>query len=373
MMKSNSGRVSDLQVVSSSFNKLEEIVVFFKSIPDSPAQIVQIFSTEPESVNRKIISAFNQHLTLSTLMGITAEKVILENEIRKKAVNITVIRLEKSSFKLLKTKSKSSENAAKIKAEVEADTKAVIVFSDARHHIGESFIKKLGQLNTDIVLAGGQASQGPNNEQGYIFDKEEIIKKGSLTLILNGSQLQAKWNYSMGWDSISRELEITRSKDQIVYELDGRNIFKVYSEFLGEDIRDKLPSAAMTKFPLVFNDGFKKARSAVEIVGDGIKFSGEFKNGDKVKIAYGSLNKILSNSMCLQQELHFHPELALVFSCAGRSQYLNSLDSGVEEEIKVIPSPKAGFLSSGEYGIINKRFHYLNITTTVLYLSEKKK
>ena len=361
-----------MQVERKQCQSSDELIKFFKSLKDDPAQVVQVFSARSELVNKKLIAAFNRYLPLSTLMGASAEEVISENKVSLSSLNAVAVRFEKSSFKLLRTESKSIENARLIMEEIEKDTKAIIIFSDDQYNNGDLLVKELNKCSFKPVIAGGQAASGAENDSGYVFDKTGIIKKGSLALILNGSQLKANWNYSMGWDSISREMEITRAENQVVYELDGRNIFQVYSEFLGEDIKSKLPSAAVTKFPLVFNRGFKNARSAIEAVDDGIRFSGELKVGDRVKISYGSLNKILANSMRLQKRLDFHPEISLIYSCSGRSQYLKSLDSNLGEEIKVVPSPKAGFSTNGEYGIIDSSYEYLNITTTVLYLSEKK-
>jgi len=360
-----------VQVERKQCQSTAELIDFLKALQDSPAQVVQLFSARSEKVNSELISAFNRYLPLSTLMGVSAEEVIFENQVQLKQLTVVALRFEKSSFRLLRTELSSRENAKLIMEAVEADTKAIIIFSDDSYNNGDYLVNEFNKYDREIIIAGGQAGQGEENDSGYVFDKQGIIKKGSLALILNGTQLKAKWNYSMGWDSISREMEITRAENQVVYELDGRNIFQVYSEFLGEDIKDKLPSAAVTKFPLVFNHGFKNARSAIEKVGDGIRFSGELKVGDRVKISYGSLNKILANSMRLQKNLNFYPEFSFVYSCSGRSQHLKSLNSSLNEEIKVIPSPKAGFSTNGEYGIIDNKFEYLNITTTVLYLSEK--
>ncbi len=361
-----------MQIASKKCKNLEQLKNFFKELNDAPAQVVQVYSGKSEEVNKKIISAFNQILPLSTLMGVTAEETILENEVELNLITAAALSFEKSSFKLLRIESDSYQNAEKVAAEIENDTKAVIVFSDNKYNNGDHFVDILNKYSGDFILAGGQAGCCDLNTEGYLCDKDGIIKKGSLALILNGSQLKARWAYSMGWDSISREMQITKAENQVVYELDGRNIFQVYSEFLGENIKEKLPSVAVTKFPLVLNGNFKNARSALEVVGEGVRFSGELKVGDSVKISYGSLNKILGNSMCLQKGLDFHPEFSFVYSCSGRSEYLKSLNSNLSEEIKVIPSPKAGFSTYGEYGKINNKFEFLNIASTVLYLSEKK-
>ncbi|TDO94708.1 diguanylate cyclase (GGDEF)-like protein [Halanaerobium saccharolyticum] len=360
-----------MQVETIQSQSLHELINFFKTVKDSPAQVVQVFSAKSESVNKRIISAFNRYLPLSTLIGVSAEEVIFENEVNVKTITAVALLFEKSSFKLLKSELSSRENAKKIMKEIESDTKAIIIFSDNQYNNGDNLVEELNKYNSEFLIAGGQAVTAEGSDSGYVFDKGGIIKKGSLALILNGSQLKAKWNYSMGWDSISREMEITKVEDQVVYELDGRNIFQVYSEYLGEDIKKELSSSEFTKFPLVFNHGFKNARSPMKLVGNGVKFSGELKVGDRVKISYGSLNKILTNSMRLQKNLDFHPEFSFIYSCSGRSKHLKYLNSNLSEEIKVIPSRKAGFCTHGEYGIIDNRFEYLNITTTVLYLSEK--
>lgn len=362
-----------MQVQKKQCHKIDELINFFKKLKDSPTQVIQLFSTKSESKNKRIIAAFNQYLPLSTLMGVSSEETIFENQVKCNQLTAAAISFEKSNFKLLRSELDSKENAKKIMAAIENDSKVAIIFSDDQYNNGDNLVEELNNYKPNFLIAGGQAGRGAANEVGYVFDKKGIIKNGSIALIISGSQLRAKWNYSMGWDSISREMKITKAEDQIVYELDGRNIFQVYSEFLGEDIKDKLPSIAVTKFPLAFNRGFKNIRAALRVVGDGIKFSGELKVGDRVKISYGSLNKILSNSNQLLKDLDFEPEFSFIYSCSSRSQYLKSLTSNLSEEIEIIPSPKAGFSTNGEYGVINNKFEYLNITTTVLYLSEKEK
>lgn len=369
----NGGGVK-VEVFRKKCKNLNQLINFFKSLKDSSTQVIQIFSSKAEITNKKIISEFKHQLPLSTLMGVTAAEVIHNNSINEDYIAVLAVNFEKSDFKLLTATGSGQENAAKIINAVEADTKAVIVFSVNNNTDEEIFINYLNGLNgieANFVLAGGRAAAAAENERAHLFSQDGVIKKGKLILILNGKDLKAVGKHSMGWDSISREMEVTKSEEQVVYELDGRNIFQVYSEFLGEDIKDKLPSAAVTKFPLVFSRGFKNICSAVGSAGEGIRFSVNLKVGDKVKIAYGSLNKILSNSQQLQNNVHFHPEVSLIYSCIRRSSYLQSLNSSLIEEIQVVPNPKSGFATKGEYTVIDNKFQFLNVTTTVLYLSEK--
>jgi len=359
-----------LQIKIGRCYDLEECYDFFKKLEDDSEQLVQIITPESEAVNKKIIEKFNLLLPLSELVGVTAGEGIINSDITEQAIIITAVRFEKSSFELIRRDSSSDLNAEIIAENIQQDTKAVIVLSDNKYTDGDNFVNVFNKYAEDITLAGGLAGFANKDGQSYVFDKNGIIKSGSIGIILNGNRLRADWTFSMGWESISREMEITKAEDRVIYELDGRGIFKVYSEFLGENIKNKLPSAAVNKFPLVLSGNFKNARSAMEVVNDGIRFSGNLKEGDKVKIAYGSLNKILSNAVYLRNNLNFFPEMAFVYSCSGRSDYLKSLNSSLSTELQVIPCQNIGFCTSGEYGTIASKAQFLNITSTVLYLSE---
>lgn len=354
------------------FYNYDECYNFFKSLKDNSNQLVQIISSESEEINKKLIKAFNLLLPSSELMGVTGGEAIINSNVVYKSIIVTVINFEKSSFNFIRTTSDSGLNSEKIADKIERNTKAVIVLSDNEYTDGDKFVEIFNKHIENVILAGGLAGSPTKDEPGYVFDKKGIIKKGAIAAILNGSQLQVSWSYSMGWESISREMEITKAEDRVIYELDGRSIFKVYSDFLGENIKKNLPSAAVNKFPLVLSGNFKNARSAMEVIGEGIRFSGNLQKGDKVKIAYGSLNKILTNAVNLRNKLNFLPEVALIYSCSGRNDYLKSLNSSLHEELQVIPVMNTGFCTNGEYGTINSKAQFLNITSTVLYLSEGK-
>lgn len=352
------------------FYNYDECYNFFESLKDDSNQLIKIVSSESEEINKKLIKAFNLLLPSSELMGVTAGEAIINSNVVCESIIVTVINFEKSSFQFIRTTSNSEINAEKIAEKVEKNTKAVIVLSDNEYTDGDKFVEIFNKFVENVILAGGLAGVSAKDGKSYIFDKNGIINKGSIAAILNGNQLQVSWSYSMGWESISREMEITKAKNSVVYELDGRSIFKVYSDFLGENIKQNLPSDVVNKFPLVLSGDLKNARSAAEAIGEGIRFSGNLQKGDKVKIAYGSLNKILTNAVNLREKLNFVPDIALIYSCSGRNDYLKSLHSSLHEELQVIPVINTGFCTSGEYGTINSKAQFLNITSTVLYLSE---
>ena len=137
-----------MQVERKECQKIDEVIDFFKGLRDSPSQVVQIFSAKSESINKEIISAFNQFLPLSTLMGSSAEEVIFGSRVSLDKITAAAVRFEKSSFKLLRTESNSRANAKKIINEIEADSRAVIIFSDDQSNNGDQLVEKLNELKS---------------------------------------------------------------------------------------------------------------------------------------------------------------------------------------------------------------------------------
>lgn len=354
-----------------SCHSFKDFQNYIKDLEDSPQQLIQIVSSKSKKINEKIIKEFNLLFPLSEIVGVTAEEGIINGKVVENQIIITAIKFENSSFKLLRRNSNSKINAEVIADNIQDNTKAVIVFSDNKYNDGDQFVNVFNQYIDNIILAGGFVGFSSEDKKSYLFDKNGIIEKGLIAVILNGDNLKLDWKYSMGWESLGREMEITKIEDKIIYELDGRSIFKVYSELLGEDIKSSFSPNIIKKFPLILNDSFEKARSVLKIVDQGFEFSSGFKKGDKVRIGYGSLNRVLSGAVNLIDELNFSPEIALVYSCSGRSNYFRSLNSNLSKELQIIPCQNSGFSTFGEYGTVNFEAVFLNITSTVLYLSEK--
>jgi len=65
---------------------------------------------------------------------------------------------------------------------------------------------------------------------------------------LYGSRLRIGYGSLGGWDPFGPERLITRSKGNLLYELDGRSALELYKKYLGEHSKG-LPSSGLL-FPL---------------------------------------------------------------------------------------------------------------------------
>lgn len=344
---------------------LVDLKKVFKKIDDKNSQLVKIFSPFKIEENKKIIKYFNKYLSKSTLVGITSPESIYNKKIVKSSALISVISFKKSKFKKIILKG----NLLDIFNNIDSNySKAIMILSPDRDVNGDKIISDLNKSKLDIILAGGHASS--NYGKGYVFDKNGILEKNPIAIIFSGEHLKVKWKHNLGWDKISRKMEITKSKKEVIYELDGRNIFDVYKTFLGEDIGDKLKTNEILKFPLLLEKEINIARCPRRKVGNGIEFFGSVSESDEVRIAYGNLNRILKSASEIYNDIGFKPEATFIYSCLGRSRYLEFINSDIEKELKYVEGNSVGICTGGEYGFVKSKYYNFNITNTVLYLSE---
>jgi len=256
---------------------------------------------------------------------------------------------------------------------IQDNTKALIIFSDGLKSNAEELLKNLTLSNPNILIAGGRAADPIEFKKTFVFDKDSTTENGIVIASLNGDELIVNSDYILNWNQIGKEMIVTKSKGNIVYEIDGVKIKDLYRKYLGDDIADNLPSAG-TEFPLItVRNGVEIARAPIAVLEDGaLLFGGNLNVGEKVRFAYGNINDIKNSIYQHNLKLSKLPiEAIFIYSCSGRKTLMGK---ELEAEFKMLNSlaPTAGFFTYGEYFHSSHINEILNITTTFITLSENK-
>jgi hypothetical protein len=172
---------------------------------------------------------------------------------------------------------------------------------------------------------------------------------------------------------------VTKSKGNVLYELDGKSALELYKTYLGEKARD-LPGSALL-FPLSMRQDAASqtlTRTILSIGEDGgMVFAGEMPEGAIVQLMKANFERLIdASSMAAEQSFSQMPqgaEYALLISCVGRKLVLGQR---VEEEVEAVrdvlgPDPvMAGFYSYGEIstlaGQTKCELHNQTMTITVM-------
>ena len=251
------------------------------------------------------------------------------------------------------------------------DTKAIIVFSDGLKSNAEQLLKDFYALRPDVIIAGGRAGDNIFFKNTYVFDERQSSDNGCAVASLSGDTLLVNSDYILNWTPIGKDMVVTKSKENILYELDGMPIFEVYEKYLGNTVIEDFPHFSL-EFPLIIKkDNVYVARDSLMRTDDNaIMYAGNFEVGDTVRFSFGNIEDITDEIYEYFDKFKKLPaESVFIYSCSTRKSLMGDR---LEDEMNILESlaPTAGFFTYGEFFHTSNIAELLNVTTTFLALSE---
>ena len=261
--------------------------------------------------------------------------------------------------------------------------KHVFVLSEALDVNGSQLTKGLNEeLGNNITVTGGLAGD-------YAMFKETVVvcnaagRNGIAVIVgLYGDNLRVGYGSKGGWKSFGVDRLVTKSTDNILYELDGKPALSIYKSYLGKHA-EQLPSAAFL-FPISFksgDDSIVRTILSINESDESMVFAGDIPQGEYVRLMNASNDKLFEGAMNAAEEsiesLNDAPaQLALLISCVGRKILLKNRTDEEVEAVKDVLGNQAtlmGFYSYGEICPPNSTEHTCelhNQTMTITVLTE---
>jgi len=278
------------------------------------------------------------------------------------------------------------------------DTIGLFVFPDGRVDFGvsrDNLDNFFGGLEENLpserflpIWGGGANKTGGWREPPHQYCDDEVISGGLSYALLSG-KAQPSWAISYSVIPIGGERVVTRSKGNVIHEIDGKPAVEVLKEYLPEhaltDDRnwmDYANSLALCfRAPSYMKDEEYVVRGvpAVKLADGSIVVQTVVQEGtsiwfssrDKQKVATG-LDRMAAE---IKEQLDGdQPKLVLQFECATRGkdmfreqeklQFLRQFRRSVDPDV-----PWAGFYCAGEIGPVEERNNHHLYTSVVLALS----
>jgi hypothetical protein len=160
-----------------------------------------------------------------------------------------------------------------------------------------------------------------------------------------------------GWDLFGPLRLVTKSEENVLFDLDDTNALELYKKYLGERANE-LPGAALL-FPLCIlkPDGTRLVRTILSIneENQSMVFAGNVPVGSKVQFMIANFDRVIDSASNAASTSRIHenenPDLTLMVSCVGRKLVMQNR---TEEEIEAVvdtyneESTFCGFYSNGE-------------------------
>jgi hypothetical protein len=243
--------------------------------------------------------------------------------------------------------------------------KHVFVVSDGLRVNGTDLVKGMTEgLATEVTLTGGLAGDGSQFSKTLIVEPDGNIASESVAAIgFYGDSLSIGFGSRGGWDSFGLDRMVTKSTENVHFEIDGQPALDLYKSFLGDKAKD-LPSSGLL-FPLSMRDSEERAPVVRTILGineedKSLTFAGDIPQGSFVRLMKANNDRLITGAEeaahAASKGLTNSPELAILVSCVGRKLVLKQM---VEEEVEsvseVLGGPvMTGFYSYGELAPFNR-------------------
>ena len=281
--------------------------------------------------------------------------------------------------------------AQKLLPNLSADTIGLFVFPDGLTDYLEPFLAGLEEIlpsDRFLPMWGGGAGNNVGVEPTYQYCDDEVISGGVAYALLSG-KAQASWAISHGLIPIGSARTVTRSQENVIYEIDGKPAIEVLKEYLPEQalvedrdwMRYALSLALTAKAPNYMKDEEYVVRGvpAVRLADGSITVETEVPEGTSVWFSSRDKEKITSRVDRMGRQIKEQlgddkPKLVFQFECFTRGkllfreqeklQLLKRLRQSVGPDV-----PWAGFYTIGEIGPVEEHNLRHLYTSVVLALS----
>ncbi len=293
---------------------------------------------------------------------------ILDTEVSDDTLAVTAVHFEKTSLQFAETninEASESEAAGKKLAD-SLDKKGlehVMVFSDGLRINGTALVRGLtDNLPPSVSITGGLVGDGSDFKQ-TLTGIDKIPEEGKIVVIgFFGKSLKIGYGSLGGWDIFGPERLITKSKNNVLYELDNKPALALYKEYLGEQAKG-LPGTGLL-FPLSLKIKTDKG-SEVEVVrtllgvdekDQSMTFAGDMPEGVYARLMKANFDRLVDGAsgaagMSIEPLGSAKAELAVLISCIGRKLVLKERTFEELEAVRNKIGDQAamvGFYSYGE-------------------------
>lgn len=298
------------------------------------------------------------------LVGCTTGGEILGDMVHDDSIVVTALQFDHSTVRTasraLGGRQHSFAVGAALAAELATDRalKGVFVLSDGTQVNGSDLVRGFkSALPEGTVLTGGLAGDGDRFASTQV-GADGPPQAGMVVAVgLYGENLRLHHGSFGGWDAFGPERLITRSNENVLYELDGEPALALYKRYLGDEAKH-LPSSGLL-FPLRIRPPHDRSTDLVRTVAGideesgAMIFAGDVPNGYSAQMMRGNFEHLMEGAgqAARQATEHGGGSLAILISCIGRKLLLGQRTGDEIETVCEILGENCrtiGFYSYGE-------------------------
>ena len=344
-----------------------------------------LFTIFTESMDRTLIDgicfAIDEMLPEALYFGCSTNGNIINGKKSECPVGITCTifeypstHLELLQYKLTaKTAVSVAENLIR-QVDEKPWVKAVELLTTIRGMSMTAFCENLSRVRAGVSIFGGGAFSSDMDENvACVFSKGYgFMENGVAFALVGGEDFHVKTMYIDGWKPLGREMKVTRAKESILYELDGKPAYDTYYKYLHIK-NDESFFQNTLEFPFFYHhNGIDILRAPIASNPDGsLTMTSDIEENVSTRMAYGDPWTILDIVREGGKRIHqFYPEVITIFSCAARRTFWGNEEVSKESMPFQSMAPTSGFYTSSEFLRTGIHVNQHNVTLVVAAMRE---
>lgn len=356
------------------------------------AQIVFYFISPDFKDVDAYLESLKNNFPGAKLIGCTTGGEIFESEATQDAAIAAAIKLDKTSIEIAETDIvdalESYDAGKKLATQLQGgDLKLIFVLSDGLKVNGSELVRGITEnAPPSVAVTGGLAGDGSRFQKTGVGINGKPISGKIAAVGFYGDDFLVSYGSVGGWIKFGPERVVTKSQNNILYELDGKPALDLYKKYLGEEA-EKLPGSGLL-FPLSIRPDTQSSHDVVRtIVGvdeaaKSLIFAGAIPQGYVAQLMRGSIDNLVEGAgKAANYALEDFPKnapksdsLGILVSCIGRNLLMGQHVSSEVEAVKQVLEkvPLVGFYSYGEicHHPLTRKCGLHNQTMTITLLSE---
>jgi hypothetical protein len=331
---------------------------------DGPADLLLAFGGTQIITDRKMWSELSLRHPGAIVLGCSTGGEIHGSDVLDESLSVTTMGFDRTRLKSAEAsvdKATGSYNAGMAigRALAAPDLKTIFLLSDGTRVNGSELIRGIrASAGNDVVITGGLAGDGPRFGTTYVGLNSTPAPGRVGAVGFYGGAIEVGHGSAGGWDVFGPERRITRSKGNVLYELDGKPALDLYKHYLGDDAKG-LPGSGLL-FPLkVFPPSRPDEALTRTIVGideseHAMTFAGDVPEGFSAQLMRGNFDRLVEGAAEAAHQATLDAKggrVAVLVSCIGRKLLLGQR---ICEEVEAVQDvfgksvPLTGFYSYGE-------------------------
>jgi hypothetical protein len=339
--------------------------------------------------NKEVFENIHARFPDAELVGCSTAGEISNDLLSDEKISVLAINFEKTALKSVCEEIEKVEDtyqaAQNLANSLKADDLAgIFILSPGLSVNGSKLVQGVYDVVGDgVQVFGGLAGDDTTFNQTYTLYGTQTHECALIGVGFYGDSVEIKISSQGGWKPFGPSRKVTKSTDNLLYEIDNSPALDLYKEYLG-DKADGLPASGLLyPFSIVENplgqEGLVRTILNVDHDAKSLVLAGDMAEGSAICLMHADVDELIEGAAAAAEDVRYDNDnsesAAFLISCVGRKIVM---DEDTEEEVDAVreilgdKASLSGFYSYGEIGALSKsqKVELHNQTMTIAHIRE---